>query len=221
MDQNQWAEVDAYIVDLYALHDPILDAALKASKEAGLPEIQVTPNQGKMLSILAQSTGARSILEIGTLGGYSAIWMARALPPSGHLISLEASPIHAGVARANIKHAGLEKVVEIRVGPALDSLPLLVESGTGPFDLVFIDADKDNTTAYFQWSLKLTHPGSLIVIDNAVRGGAVKDAKNDDSSVKAMREAHAEISKSSRVSATAIQTVGSKGYDGFILARVN
>ena len=220
MDQTQWKAVDDYIVDLFGLHDPILEAALAASDEAGLPSIQVTPSQGKMLAILVQAVGARKILEIGTLGGYSAIWMARALPAGGCLVSLEAAPRHAEVARANIARAGLSDVVEIRVAPAIETLPRMVEAGEGPFDLVFIDADKPNTTGYFEWALKLTRPGSMIIADNAIRNGDIITAESTDPSVQGMRAANAAIAGSPRVTATCVQTVGSKGYDGFTVALV-
>lgn len=218
MTQDQWTAVDNYIADLFTSPDPALEAALQAADEAGLPPIQVAPNQGKLLAILARSIGARAILEIGTLGGYSAIWLARALPPGGSLITLEADSKYAEVARANIARAGLAGLVEIRVGPALDTLPQL--AGRGPFDLVFIDADKANTTAYFEWALKLTRPGSLIITDNVVRDGAVIDAGSDDSSVQGVRRFNAALAAEARVTATAIQTVGSKGYDGLAIALV-
>lgn len=220
MNQNQWTVVDDYIVDLFGLHDPILEAALRSSADAGLPAIQVTPNQGRMLAILVQAVGACKILEIGTLGGYSAINMARALPEGGCLISLEASQKHADVARANIERAGLSDVIEVRVAPAQESLPKLVEARTGPFDLIFIDADKPSTAVYFDWALKLSHPGTMIIVDNAIRHGDIIDAASADPNVQGMRAANAAIAASPRVTATLIQTVGSKGYDGFTVALV-
>ena len=220
MSQVQWTAVDRYITDVLVPPDPVLDAALQAAEDAGLPAHHVAPNQGKLLAMLAQSIGARSILEIGTLGGYSTIWLARALPPGGVLITLEAHPTHADVARANIAHAGLTEVVEVRVGRALDTLPQLATEGRGPFDMVFIDADKPNNTAYFEWALKLTRRGSLIIADNVVRNGAVVDATSDDPSVQGVRRFYNALAAEPCVTATGIQTVGSKGYDGFAVALV-
>ncbi len=220
MSQEQWTQVDRYIADLFVPSDEALDAALRASEAAGLPAMQVAPNQGKLLAILAQSIGARSILEIGTLGGYSTIWLARALPLGGKLITLEVDPKHAEVAHANIARAGLADAVEVRVGPALDTLPRLAEEGRGPFDLVFIDADKPNNPAYFAWALKLTRRGSLIIIDNVVRDGKVADAASTDANVVGTRQGNVAMAGEPRVFATAIQTVGSKGYDGFAIALV-
>ncbi len=220
MAQEQWTAVDHYINDLFVPQDAALDAALRASAEAGLPAINVAPNQGKLLHILALSSGARTILEIGTLGGYSTIWLARALPAGGRLITLEADAKHAEVARANVARAGLEGVVEVRLGAALDTLPLLAAEGLEPFDVVFIDADKVNCAAYFEWSLKMTGRGSLIIVDNIVRQGAVIDAASTDPSVQGVREVNAMIAATPRVTATALQTVGSKGYDGFTIAVV-
>jgi predicted O-methyltransferase YrrM len=218
--QDQWAAVDHYINELFVPADSALEAAVEASAKAGLPEIQVSPSQGKLLMLLARIQGARSILEIGTLGGYSAIWLARALPPDGRLITLEADPLHAEVARANIARAGLAGLVELRVGKALETLPQLAAEGCGPFDLVFIDADKVNYPHYFTWSLKLTRPGSVIIADNVVRKGAILDAASTDPSIQGMRRFNEMLAAEPRVSATEIQTVGSKGYDGFALALV-
>ncbi len=220
MTQEQWTAVDRYVADLLVPPDPALDEALRASEAAGLPAINVTPGLGKLLHLLARVREARSILEIGTLGGYSTIWLARALPPGGSLITLEADPQHAAVARANLARAGLAAVVEVRVGRALDTLPQLEAEGRGPFDLVFIDADKPSTPDYFGWALKLSRPGSLIVVDNVVRDGALADAASRDPNVEGVRRLHELIAAEPRVSATAIQTVGSKGYDGFALALV-
>jgi predicted O-methyltransferase YrrM len=183
-----------------------------------MPPIAVSAAQGKMLALLAGMIGARNILEIGTLGGYSTIWMARALPPGGRLVSLEVDPRHAEVARKNIAAAGLDHVAEVRVGPALDTLPVLEKEGAGPFDLSFVDADKVNIPAYFDWCVKLSRPGALVVVDNVVRNGAVIDAGSDDPAVKGVRELNEVLASDSRVSATTIQTVGAKGYDGFTLA---
>jgi predicted O-methyltransferase YrrM len=213
-----WAAVDQYISDLLVPSDPALDAALEASAAAGLPQINVTPSQGKLLHVLARMQGARRILEIGTLGGYSTIWLARALPDEGRLITLEADPRHAEVAGANLARAGLAEIVDVRLGPALDTLPGLVAEG--PFDLFFIDADKPNNPAYFSWALRLSRPGSVIIVDNVVRGGAVADAANDDPRVQGSRRLFEVIAAEARVSATTIQTVGTKGYDGFAIALV-
>jgi predicted O-methyltransferase YrrM len=221
MTQERWTEVDHYINELFALSDPVLEAALKASAEAGLPAIQVTPNQGKLLAILVQSIRARAILEIGLLGGYSTIWLGRALAPGGKLVTLEVEPKHAAVARANLERAGLGGTVELRLGPALDTLSQLVAEGRGPFDLVFIDADKPNCKAYFEWALKLTHPGSLIITDNVVRGGEVANADSRDPNVQGVRRFNAAAAAEQRVTTTILQTVGSKGYDGFAISLVN
>jgi predicted O-methyltransferase YrrM len=220
MNQNQWSAVDHYLNDLFIAPDPVLDAALQAATEAELPPIQVAPNQGKLLAILAQLMGARSILELGTLGGYSTIWLARALPSDGKLITLEADPKHAEVARANIARAGLSQVVEIRLGQALDTLPQLVAEGHDPFDLVFIDADKVNYGAYLEWSLKLTRPGSLIIADNIVRNGEVINADSEDKNVQGVRHFNALVAAEPHLTVTALQTVGSKGYDGLVIALV-
>jgi predicted O-methyltransferase YrrM len=216
MTQTVWTEVDQYFTDTLMPPDPALDAALAASDAAGLPAINVAPNQGKLLYLLARLRGARRILEIGTLGGYSTIWLARALPPDGSLITLEYHPRHAEVARGNLARAGLADRVEVRVGPALSTLTEL----TGPFDLTFIDADKENNAAYFRRALELSTVGSLIVVDNVVRGGRVADPRSDDSTVVGTRKLMAAIATEPRVTATAIQTVGSKSYDGFALALV-
>jgi predicted O-methyltransferase YrrM len=215
-----WTEVEQYFSDLLGLSDPALEAALAASAEAGLPRINVAPTQGRLLYLLARAMSARTVLEIGTLGGYSAIWLARALPTGGRLITLEADPRHAEVARANIARAGLGDVVDVRLGKALDTLPQLAGAGVAPFDLFFIDADKPNNVAYFDWALRLSRPGSLVIVDNVVRDGDVIDAASDDESVQGVRRFNERLAAEPRVSATAIQTVGSKGYDGFALALV-
>jgi predicted O-methyltransferase YrrM len=220
MSQDTWTAVDKYIAGLMVLPDPVLDAALAASAAAGLPEIQVSAPQGKLLHLLARALGARRILEIGTLGGYSAIWLARALPPDGRLVTLEIDPRNAEVARANLSRAGLSQVAEVRVGPALDSLPQLAEDGSAPFDLVFIDADKPGYPDYLHWALALTRPGALIVADNVVRDGEVVDAGSADANVQAVRRYNALVAAEPRLSATVLQTVGAKGYDGFNLAYV-
>lgn len=221
MTQDQWQAVDGYISDLLVPQDEALTEALAASDAAGLPAINVAPNQGKLLHLLARVQGARTALEIGTLGGYSTIWLARALPADGRLISLEYDPAHADLARANIARAGLDQVAEVRTGAALDLLPrIAAEPGAGPFDLVFIDADKPNNPHYVEWALRLTRPGSLIVVDNVVRGGAVADASSEDPAIVATREMFELVANEPRLDATALQTVGGKGYDGLLVARV-
>ncbi len=220
MTEDVWNAVDRYITDTLVGSDPALDAALAASADAGLPPIAVAPNQGKLLYLLARASRTRNILEIGTLGGYSAIWLARALPSDGRLVTLEADPKHAEVAQANIDRAGLAELVEIRLGAALDTLPELATEAAGPFDLVFIDADKPSTPEYVSWALRLSRPGSLIVIDNVVRDGTVADAASDDASVQGMRRANELLASDPRVTATALQTVGTKGYDGFAIGFV-
>jgi predicted O-methyltransferase YrrM len=221
MNQEQWTAVDRYISDTVVHSDSALDAALEASTKAELPAIAVTANQGKLLHILARLVGARNVLEIGTLGGYSTIWLARALPKGGRVITLEVNPKHADVARANVNRAGLASTVEIRLGAALETLPKLAGDKLGSFELIFIDADKANIPEYFTWSLKLSRPGGLIVVDNVVRKGAVIDADSDDPDVQGVRRLNNMLTKEERVTATTIQTVGSKGYDGFTIALVN
>jgi predicted O-methyltransferase YrrM len=215
MDQDAFTRVDEYLVEALLDRDEILDQALSDARTAGLPMINVAPNQGKLLQMLAETIGARRILEIGTLGGYSAIWLARALPPDGQLVTLEYEPKHAEVARRNIERAGLADRVEIHVGAALETLPAL----RGPFDFIFVDADKPSNPDYFDWALKLSRPGSLIVVDNVVRAGAIANPKGD-ASVRGTRRMHEMIAAEPRVTATAVQTVGSKGWDGFCLIRV-
>jgi len=220
MAQEQWTAVDRYFGDLLAPPDPALEETLQASAAAGLPPINVSPTQGKLLLLLARVQGARAILEIGTLGGYSTIWLARALPADGRLITLEADPKHADIARANIARAGLADVVELRVGRALETLPRLAAEGHGPFDVIFIDADKVSTPEYVAWALTLSRRGSLIIVDNVVRDGAVADADSGDPAIQGVRRSIDLLAAEPRVSATAIQTVGGKGYDGFALALV-
>jgi predicted O-methyltransferase YrrM len=220
MTETQWSDVDRYINDLLIPPDGALDGALEASVAAGLPAIAVAPNQGKLLHLMARMLNARSILEIGTLGAYSTIWLARALAPGGRLITLEFDPRHAAVATENIARAGLSDVVELRVGRAIDTLPQLEREGFASFDLVFIDADKESIREYFEWALRLTHAGSLIVVDNVIRAGAVVDAESDDSKVQGVRRFNELLARETRVSATTIQTVGSKGYDGLTFALV-
>ncbi|WP_030688144.1 O-methyltransferase [Streptomyces globisporus] len=218
--ENRWTAVDQYITETIAPADEALTAALADSTAAGLPEIAVAPNQGKLLHLLAAVQGARNILEIGTLGGYSTIWLARALPADGRLITLEYDPAHADVARANIARAGLDKIVEVRTGAALDSLPQLEAEGAGPFDLVFIDADKVNNPHYVAWALKLSRPGTVIIVDNVVRNGRVATPDPDDPAITGTREMFDFVAGEPRLDATALQTVGTKGYDGLLLARV-
>ncbi len=220
MSESLWTAVDSYICDLFAPNDAALEAALEASAAAGLPAIQVAPNQGKLLHLLARVNGARRILEIGTLGGYSTIWLARALPSDGKLITLEADPKHAEVAQANFVRAGLAGRIELRLGPALETLPRLASENPAPFDLIFIDADKANIPGYFGFALKLSRRGGLIIVDNVVRKGAVIDADSADPDVQGVRRFNELAAREPRISATAIQTVGSKGYDGFALALV-
>jgi len=221
MSESQlWDDVDEYFTTHLSRNDDALEAALRDSEAAELPQIAVTPLQGKFLQLLAEIQGARTILEIGTLGGYSTIWLARALPEDGRLISLEYSAKHAEVASRNITRAGLDRIVEVRVGPALESLPKLADENPPPFDLVFIDADKVNNPNYVEWALRLTSAGSLIVVDNVVRGGRVADADSKAPDVLGSRAAVELIGSHPRLSGTAIQTVGSKGHDGFALARV-
>lgn len=220
MNQEQWTAVDRYICDQLISHDPALDAALESSAAAGLPGINVTPSQGKLLHLLTLLAGARNILEIGTLGAYSTLWFARALPPGGRIITLEANPRNAEVAKGNIARAGLSDVVELRLGPALETLPQLEAEGRGPFDLVFIDADKPSMAEYLAWALRLSRPGSLIIADNVVRKGALVDAGNQDPDIGGARRLFKALAAEHRVTATALQTVGSKGYDGFAIALV-
>jgi predicted O-methyltransferase YrrM len=220
MSYELWTAVDHYFEGKLVPADPVLDEALASTRAAGLPSIQVSATQGKLLHLLARVRGARRILEVGTLGGYSAIWLARALPADGHLVTLEVSPAHAAVATANVARAGLAGLVDIRVGAALDTLPKLAAEAGEPFDLVFIDADKVNNPKYFTWALKLTKPGSLIIVDNVVRHGQVANPDSDDPSILGTRELHDLIAAEPRVDATTIQTVGTKGYDGFTLALV-
>ncbi|MFI8531155.1 O-methyltransferase [Streptomyces aquilus] len=218
--QLTWTAVDDYFNGLLVEEDSALLDALRDSAAAGLPGHQVAANQGKLLNLIARVRGARSVLEIGTLGGYSTIWLGRALPEGGRLVTLEADARCAEVARANVARAGLADLVDLRLGKALDTLPLLVEEGAGPFDLVFIDADKPSNPDYLRWALRLTRPGSVIVGDNVVRDGAVTDPDSDDPRVQGVRRFTELIAAEPRLTATTVQTVGSKGYDGFTLALV-
>ena len=219
MSRELWTDVDRYLSGLLVPPDPALEGALKASTQAGLPEIAVSPVQGMLLHLMARAQGAQRILEIGTLGGYSTIWLARALPADGRLVTLEMDPRHAEVARANLERAGVGDRVEVRVGPAVEMLPKLAAEGHR-FDFVFIDADKVGYPEYFEWSLALAHRGTMIVADNVVRDGEVKDAKSQDASVQAVRRMLEKIAAQPRVKGTVMQTVGSKGYDGFAIVLV-
>jgi predicted O-methyltransferase YrrM len=220
MPQEQWTAVDDYLTDCLALSDPALDAALASNAAAGLPSIDVSPCQGKMLQLLAQLRGAHRILEIGTLGGYSTICFARALPEGGRLVTLEVDPKHAEVARSNVARAGFAGVVEIRIGPAAETLARMKDEGVEPFDLIFIDADKPNNPTYLAWALRFSRVGSLIICDNVVREGAVADADSPDPRVQGARRFFEMLAAEPRLSATALQTVGIKGYDGFAMALV-
>jgi predicted O-methyltransferase YrrM len=213
-----WTKIDGYLADSLVPGDAALDAALEASEAAGLPPINVAPNQGKLLMLLARAMGAKRILEIGTLGGYSTIWLARGLASGGKLVTLDANPKCVGVARANIARAGLADMVEFRLGNAAETLPGL--AAEPPFDLIFIDADKEGTPGYFQWSVKLAREGALIIVDNVVREGAILDTSGEDTSVQGMRRFFELAATDPRVSATAIQTVGAKGHDGLAILLV-
>lgn len=215
---EKWQQVDGYIVDKLVKSDEVLAAILDNNARAGLPAHDVAPNQGKLLALFAQMVGAKRILEIGTLGAYSTVWLARALPEGGEVVTLEADEHHAAVARQNIELAGLQSRIKLHQGPALDTLPSLI--GSAPFDMIFIDADKPNNPHYLKWALKLSRPGTLIIGDNVVRDGEVVNPASDDDRVRGVRRFFDLIAEEPRLSATALQTVGSKGWDGFLLARV-
>jgi predicted O-methyltransferase YrrM len=217
---EEWTAVDDFIAEHLVEDDPVLHAALEASDAAGLPAINVAPNQGKLLMLLAKAMGAREILEIGTLGGYSTIWLAQALPPDGRLLTLELDPDCAKVARANIERAGVADKVEVLVGRAQETLPRLAAEGAGPFDLIFIDADKPSTPEYFEGAVKLARQGSLIVVDNVIREGRVTETQSDDPHIRGLRRFYAAAAADKRVSGTAIQTVGAKGHDGLAILLV-
>lgn len=221
MGQKKWSKVDAYVVEKLVPPDAVLEEALAANAAAGLPAIDVSPPQGKLLNLLVRMCGAKRVLEIGTLGGYSTIWMARALPADGRLVTLEFEPRHAAVAKANIERAGVADRVDIRIGRALDNLPRLASEGLGPFDFVFIDADKPGNPQYLDWALRLSRPGTVIVLDNVIRDGTVVESGSGDANVEGARAAFDFLGSDSRLAATALQTVGSKGYDGFAIAIVN
>lgn len=220
MNQRTWSAVDDYIVENLLPADTVLEAALRSNRSRGLPAIDVSPAQGKLLYLLARMNNAKRILEIGTLGGYSTIWLARALPADGRVVTLELEQRHADVAQVNFKMAGLSERIELRVGPALKSLEALGAENAGPFDLVFIDADKPNNPNYLSWAMRLSRPGTVIVCDNVIRDGAVLDDDGSDPNVEGARAAFSFLAKDARLEATAIQTVGAKGYDGFAIAIV-
>jgi predicted O-methyltransferase YrrM len=220
MDERLWSAVDAYFTRTIVWQDGVLEAALAANAAAGLPQIDVSPPFGKLLYLLARAAGAVTALEIGALGGYSTIWIARALPPEGRLLTLEAAETHAAVARRNVARAALSEKVEVRLGAALDLLPKIEAEGLGPFDFVFIDADKSNYANYLAWALRLSRPGTVIVVDNVVREGAIVDAAASDPGTAGMRRMFEMMAREPRLKATAIQTVGAKGWDGFALAIV-
>jgi predicted O-methyltransferase YrrM len=220
MSQELWTAVDQYINNIAIGGDPALEAASEAAVAARLPPISVTPAHGKLLHLMARAQGARRILEIGTLAGYSTIWLARAIPAGGRVVTLEANPMHADIARANLTRAGVADRVDIRLGKALETLPRLAEEKQGPFDFAFIDADRTNLTEYFDWAVRLAHAGSVIIVDNVVRKGGVIDASSEDANIKGVRRFAERLSSDSRVTATMVQTVSAKGYDGFAMALV-
>ena len=220
MAQERWSQVDDYLAGVLIPSDAALDAAVRAGVDAGMPQIQVSPTQGKFLYLMARMLRARKILEIGTLAGYSTIWMARALPPDGRLITLEVDPDYAEVARSNFRRARLDSMIEVRVGSALESLPGLAAEGAGPFDLVFIDADKEHNPDYVAWALRVSRPGTVMIVDNVARQGAVVDTTSLDASVRGVRRMFELVASEPRLEATALQTVGVKGHDGFAMIRV-
>ena len=220
MSQELWTAVDLYINNIAIGRDAALEAASEAAVAAQLPPISVTPAHGKLLHLMARAQSARRILEIGTLAGYSTIWLARALPAGGRVVTLEANPMHADIARANLSRAGVADRVDIRLGKALETLPQLVVENQDPFDFAFIDADRTNLAEYFDWAVKLAHAGSVIIVDNVVRKGGVIDASSEDANIKGVRRFAERLSADSRVTATMVQTVGAKGYDGFAMALV-
>jgi len=218
--KQTWEQVDEYITDLLCPNDAILDDVLTANRKADLPEIDVTANQGKLLQLLVQMKGAKRILEIGTLGAYSTLWMARGLPADGKVITLELDPHHADVAQANIAHAGLEHMIEVRTGDALGQLAMMAEEKVEPFDLIFIDADKPNNPHYLNWALQFSRAGTVIIGDNVIREGEIINKHSTDPRIQGVRKFYEMIAGNPKISATAIQTVGSKGYDGFMMGIV-
>jgi len=220
MSQELWTAVDDYINSIVLSPDAALEAASAAAAAAQLPPISVTPAHGKLLHVMARAQGAKRILEIGTLAGYSTIWLARAVPAGGRVVTLESNPMHADIARANITRAGLTDRIDIRLGAALDTLPQLAAEKQGPFDFTFIDADRANLAEYFDWAVKLSHPGSVIIVDNVVRKGGVIDASSEDANITGVRRFADRLATDARVTATMVQTVSAKGYDGFAMALV-
>jgi predicted O-methyltransferase YrrM len=220
MTQELWTAVDNYIVDALRLEDSLFRDVQAACDAAGLPPIQVSASQGKLLEIIVRMTHAQSVLEIGTLGGYSTIWMAKGLPPAGRVVTLEIDVKHAEVAAANFARAGLSDRIDLRIGPALETLPGVEREGAGPFDLIFIDADKANIPSYFEWALKLSHFGSVIIVDNVVREGAVIERDSADVSVQGVRRLNEMLPTIEGIESTVVQTVGGKGYDGFAIVFV-
>jgi predicted O-methyltransferase YrrM len=220
MSQDIWTSVDSYLGEVLVRQDRHLDAAVAASDAAGLPPIQVSPPQGKLLAILIEMMGAKSVLEVGTLGGYSTIWMAKSLPANGRLVTIEIDPKHAEVAQQNFNRAGLGDKIELRTGNARDILPDMIDDGAGPFDFVFIDADKASNPDYFGWALEMSRPGTVIIVDNVIREGHIIEADSEDASVKGVRRLNEVMAGNPRVTVTALQTVGVKGYDGFSVALV-
>ena len=220
MSQELWTSVDNYLGEVLVRQDRHLDEAVAASDAAGLPSIQVSPPQGKLLEILIEMMGAKSILEVGTLGGYSTIWMARSLPDDGHVVTIEIDPKHAQVAQENFDRAGLSGKIDLRTGNAREILPAMIQEGAGPFDFSFIDADKASNPDYFGWALEMSRPGSVIIVDNVIRDGHVVEADSEDASVKGVRRLNEVMAGNPRISVTALQTVGIKGYDGFSVAIV-
>jgi predicted O-methyltransferase YrrM len=218
---DTWINVDQYFGDLLAVSDPALQATLAANSWAGLPSIDVSPLQGRFLELLVRISGAKRVLEIGTLGGYSTIWLARAVGETGHVVTLEANPVHADVARSNLAAAGLAGRIDLKVGLAIDTLPKLLQPGSAPFDLIFIDADKRSNPEYLTWALRLSRPGTVIIVDNVVRDGQVLDADSPDPDIQGIRRFAVLLAQEPRLTTTVIQTVGAKGYDGFVLAVVN
>lgn len=220
MSQELWTSVDNYLGDVLVHQDRDLENAVAASDAAGLPSIQVSPPQGKLLEILIEMMAAKNILEVGTLGGYSTIWMARSLPAGGHVVTIEIDPKHANVAQENFNRAGLAEKIDLRTGNAREILPAMVDEGAGPFDFVFIDADKASNPDYFGWALEMSRPGSVIIVDNVIREGKIVDAESEDASVMGVRRLNELMAGNPRISVTALQTVGIKGYDGFSIAIV-
>lgn len=221
MSDATWTKVDGYITEKLLEKDPVLERTIQSQEESGLPMINVTAPQGRMLGLLVKISGARKVLELGTLGGYSTTWLARALPDGGKVTSLEINRKHADIAMSNLRNAGVSDRVEIKLGDAMKSMQELIDDGSVPFDVIFVDADKDNLSGYLELSLKLSHPGTVIVVDNVVRNGKIVDPENNEASVAGVRNLMEAVSGLVGIESTVIQTVGEKGYDGFMLIRVN